>query len=759
MSHSFRSLSDILQRRSLQQRSSTSYIFLQDGETETARLTYGELNQQALSIAAYLRSTVSVGERVLLMYDSGLDFISAFFGCLYAGIVAVPVYPPRNNRRLSQLFSIINDTESQTVLTSTSMQFDLEKRKKEKAELAHLKLVATDTIQTNSPNFVFQSITPNSLAFLQYTSGSTGTPKGVMVTHGNIIHNQQMIHKAFAHSEKTIFVGWLPFFHDMGLIGNLLQPMYLGIPSILMPPIAFLRKPVRWLKAISKYKATTSGGPNFAYDLCVKKVQPKQLANLDLSSWDLAFNGAEPIRAKTLKQFSEKFARCGFRHSAFYPCYGMAETTLLSTGGDKNKNPVFKTVKTKCLQQNLVVESKNLSEENRVLVGCGHSHLNTKVVVVDPELLTYCKTGKVGEILVSGGSIASGYWNHLKATQEAFYVYVKDTGDGPFLRTGDLGFIDNGELFITGRLKDVIIIRGRNHYPQDIEASAEKSHPSLESYCSAAFSVEIEREDFLIVACEVKRTHLRKLNISEVTSAIRHTIWMEYQLKVCGVLLLKTGSIPKTSSGKIQRRACRQKWLNKRLNLVGEWTENNLVHSMNIKQLSDRASFKKPTTSIVDTIDRQNSCTIKDTKYVNYHTKGNNVCTYTSSEIASWIEKWMKKQLRLQAHTINRKISFADYGIDSVLAVELVQALEDWLKISLDATILWNFPTVESLSQYLTSETRIREKMHLETSSYEEIEKKTALDSKEFSEVRTETLFTEELLVEELSALENLLGD
>ncbi|WP_424102088.1 AMP-binding protein [Moorena producens] len=575
-----------------------AYIFLQSGETESGSFTYGELDRQARAIAAHLQSMQ--GERALLLYPSGLEFISAFMGCLYAGVVAVPVYPPRRNQKLSRLLSIVNDAQADVALTTTSILADIEQRWEEEAELAQLTLVATDTIVADSQEFAPLSVKQSSLAFLQYTSGSTGKPKGVMVSHGNIIHNQQMIHQAFGHSEQSIVVGWLPLFHDMGLIGNVLQPMYLGIPCILMPPVAFLQKPIRWLKAISKYRATTSGGPNFAYDLCLKKIQPEQLASLDLSSWDLAYSGAEPVRAETLKQFGQKFANCGFNYSAFYPCYGMAETTLFATGGNKNNLPVIQGVKAAEHEQNLIVESEISSDESRRLVGVGHPHLDTTVIIVNPESLTPSEPGQVGEIWVRGGSVTSGYWNRPQATQETFQGYLKDSGEGPFLRTGDLGFFSNGELFFTGRLKDLIIIRGRNHYPQDIELTVENSHPSLRSHGCAAFSVERHGEERLVVACEVERTYLRKLNTEEVVSAVRHGIWMQHELKVYGVLLLKTGSIPKTSSGKIQRHACRQDWRDKQLNLVGEWIENELVEPITSEQRSDE-SFTEKTTNFMPT--------------------------------------------------------------------------------------------------------------------------------------------------------------
>ncbi|MBU7583098.1 MAG: fatty acyl-AMP ligase [Nostoc sp. TH1S01] len=566
------SLIEILNYRVQYQPDKPAYIFLQNGETESGSLTYGELDRQARVIAAYLQSWQ--GERVLLLYPSGLEFIAAFFGCLYAGVVAVPVYPPRRNQKLSRLLSIINDTQAKIALTTASILADIEKRWEEESDLAQLKWVATDIIEGNPQGFVPKSVSPESLAFLQYTSGSTGTPKGVMVTHGNIIHNQQLIQTAFGHSDQTIFVGWLPLFHDMGLIGNLLQPMYLGILCILMPPEAFLMNPICWLKAISKYRATTSGGPNFAYDLCVRKVKAEQLANLDLSSWDVAFNGAEPVRAKTLEQFSQKFAQCGFNDSSFYPCYGMAETTLFTTGGDKNQKPVIHRVLSEELERNVVVKSLMVSNESRMIVGCGRPHLDTKVYIVNPESLTQCKEGQVGEIWVSGGSVASGYWNRSSATQETFQAYLKDTKEGPFLRTGDLGFLLDGELFVTGRLKDVIIIRGQNHYPQDIEMTVENSHPALRPNCGAAFTIEVKGKEQLVIVQEVERTYLRKLDVNEVIGNILEAVAAEHCLQVSAVILVKTASIPKTSSGKIQRDACRAKFLNGNLNVVEDWSEN-----------------------------------------------------------------------------------------------------------------------------------------------------------------------------------------
>ena len=666
-----KNLIEILKYRSKYQPDKQAYIFLQDGETESASLTYGELDRLAISIARNLQ--LWEGERALLLYPSGLEFITAFFGCLYAGVVAVPVYPPRRNQKLSRLLAIVNDAQAKVALTTSSILADIENRWEQEAELARLKVVATDTITANHQEFVPRSVTRSSLAFLQYTSGSTGTPKGVMVTHGNIIHNQQLIQTASGHSEKTIFLGWLPLFHDMGLIGNVLQPIYLGIPSILMPPSAFLQQPVRWLAAISRYQATTSGGPNFAYDLCVDKVRSEQLANLDLSSWDVAFNGAEPVRAETLKKFGEKFAACGFNYRAFNPGYGMAETTLITTGGEKNQQPVLLGVKAEKLEQNLVVESEIASPVSRVLVGCGHPYMDMTVNIVNPESLTRCEQGQVGEIWVSGGSVASGYWNRPEATAETFQAALKDTGEGPFLRTGDRGFLLDGELFVTGRLKDVIIIRGRNHYPQDIELTAENSHPAIRSYCSAAFSVEMAAEERLVIACEVERTYLNKLNTEEVVREIQMTVSTEHELEVYGVVLLKTGSIPKTSSGKIQRLACKQGFLEGSLNVVGQWQ----------KTLEENPQI------------------IGSNSQLNIQNYSPNNHSRTVAEIEAWLAEKFVEILQITPDKIDLKKPLAVYGLNSVKAVSISAKLEEWLGISVAPTIVYDYPSIQALADYL----------------------------------------------------------
>ncbi|MEM7581357.1 MAG: fatty acyl-AMP ligase, partial [Cyanobacteria bacterium P01_A01_bin.80] len=559
---------ELLRLRSSKQANRNAFTFLLDGEIEQTTLTYVELDRRARRIAAQLQVQGLTGERALLLYPAGLDFLIAFFGCLYAGVVAVTAYPPRNKRNTPRIKAISNDAQATVALTTTEKLSTVQSLMTEKTDVKSLQWLTTDNLVPGIEDIWEEpSINKDTLAFLQYTSGSTGTPKGVMISHGNLLHNAQTTYQFMGHSPDSKFVTWLPMYHDMGLIGGILQPLYGGFECIIMPPTSFLQRPYRWLQAISKYKGTTSGGPNFAYDLCVQKITPEQKATLDLSSWDVAFNGAEPVRYETLKRFAEAFAECGFRIEAFYPCYGMAETTLMVSGVDKATSPTIKTLQKSALESSRVVESSVEDEDVYHFVSCGGVIPGQKVVVANPETLKSCQTSEIGEIWSSGLSVGQGYWNREEDTQETFHAYLSDTGEGPFLRTGDLGFLQSGELFITGRAKDLIIIRGRNLYPQDIELTAERSHPSLRVGASAAFTVLDNNEDKLVVVQELE--FRAKPDKTEVTNVIRQAISEEHEVQAYAVVLIKPGSIPKTSSGKIQRRETRARFEKGTLTVVG----------------------------------------------------------------------------------------------------------------------------------------------------------------------------------------------
>ncbi|MEM9905984.1 MAG: fatty acyl-AMP ligase, partial [Cyanobacteria bacterium P01_D01_bin.44] len=554
---------DLLELRAHEQPDSLAYTFLNHGEThgetEDSRLSYRELSERVKAIAARLQSIQATGERALLLYPPGLDFVAAFLGCLYAGVIAVPAYPPRKNQNLSRLQTIVADSQASVLLTTDAYLNRINQWLAQESQFSDLHWLATDTIDVAPPSdWQRLEIKSDQLAFLQYTSGSTGEPKGVMVTQGNLMHNSAAIHWCFGHDAVSRGVIWLPPYHDMGLIGGVLQPLYGGFPVVLMSPVDFLQKPMRWLRAISHYGATTSGGPNFAYDLCVRRLKPEQLTDLDLSSWQVAFTGAEPVRAETLDQFAQTFEPFGFRREAFYPCYGMAETTLIVSGGDHKTAPVLKTIETDPLERHQVVDCQHQNREGvQTVTGCGQSLPDQIVAIVNPDTLLPCSPDQVGEVWVAGPSIAQGYWNKPQETQAAFGHRLSDTGNIPFLRTGDLGFLDNDELFITGRIKDIIIIRGQNYYPQDIELTVENSHPALRLNSGAVFSVTDKGQERLVVVHEVERTYLRKLDVPTVTGNIRQAVAANHNLQTYATILVKPGSIPKTSSGKIRRRACK----------------------------------------------------------------------------------------------------------------------------------------------------------------------------------------------------------
>ena len=657
-------LIEILSKCAKQHPDKTAFIYLENGETEVNRLTYQALYTQTQAVSAQLKSCTTQGDRILLLFPSGLEFIVNFLGCLYAERVAVPAYPPRKNRTRDRLLAIAADAQPSLVLT-TQERIDPIQTQFETTVLNRLSCQAINTsaisnldLDTSTPE-----LTANTLAFLQYTSGSTGTPKGVMVSHGNILYNQQMIQSAFHHDETTRFVGWLPLFHDMGLIGNILQPLYLGIPSILMSPTAFLQKPVRWLQAISKYRATTSGGPNFAYDLCVDRISPAQKQGLDLSSWTVAFNGAEPIRLETLSRFSDAFAEIGFQADAFYPCYGMAETTLLVSGGDPSQSPIVKQVQKEALQHHQIISSN--SSDSIAIVGCGRTTLQQGIKVVDPNSHYPCPIGTVGEIWITGDHVAQGYWNRPTQTQDAFSATLATPSSTPYLRTGDLGFLtETGELFVTGRLKDVIILRGRNYYPQDIERVVEVCHPALRPNCGAAFAVDSCGQERLIVIHEVNRSDLRRLNANEVMRTMRGAIASKFDLQTHHILLLRTNSIFKTSSGKIQRQQCRTAFLNGELNIIAE-------------------SHLTLPTEFVPWVEQQVDV------------------PWTQDTIQTWLKQQVSKGIGISASQVATDENLDHYGLDSVLSIELVNTIHDTFAVEMTPLTLVTHSTLEHLSQYI----------------------------------------------------------
>jgi malonyl CoA-acyl carrier protein transacylase len=653
-------LVELLQQRAQNQPDKLAYTFLVNGETEKASLTYAQLEQQARIIAAKLQSRVAAGERALLLYPSGLSYIAAFFGCLYANVIAVPAYPPRRNRSDQRLAAIAADAQATVILTTTDILSKKAQRLTYASELENLHWIATDNLAEEwAESWQQPTINSDTLAFLQYTSGSTGTPKGVMVSHGNLLHNCAYMTSIWQPNASSVMVTWLPIFHDMGLIFGVLEPLYQGFPCYVMFSTAFVQRPFRWLQAISRYQATHSGAPNFAYELCVKKITEEQRATLDLSHWEMSLNGAEPVRAETFRKFSEYFKPCGLKPTTLCHGYGLAEATLALGAAKKPDLPLYYQIQSKALEQNTVVAATENRHHASTLVGCGHAADDATVIIVNPKTLTPCN--EIGEIWLSSPSVAHGYWQRTLETADTFQAYLAETGEGPFLRTGDLGFLrEDGELFVTGRLKDVIIIRGNNYYPQDIEFTVENSHIALRASGGAAFSIEIAGAEQLVIIQEVERTALNKLKANEVINTIRQAVSEQHDLQVYAVLLLKPATLPKTSSGKVQRSACRDGFLKDTLKTVARWQQD--------------ISLKKSLSH-------------------------NEYRSVTAESIQTWLLTKLSQQVATSEIDIQEPL--ARYGLDSMTAVSLSGELETWLERSLSPTLMYDYPNIQALSQYL----------------------------------------------------------
>jgi acyl-CoA synthetase (AMP-forming)/AMP-acid ligase II len=604
-----RTFVDALLGRVARAGASPVFTYLAGGEEEVLTQSFADLDARARAVAALLREQhCRPGDRALLLYPPGeADFVAAFFGCLYAGVVAVPVPPPhparvprggavaptpdetsaRVRRTLAKLLAIAADSRPAAVMTTRAISAAFAPASAGFEPLRLARWLATDDLSVEGAGqWERPPVEGSSLAFLQYTSGSTAAPKGVMVTHEHLLYNSHYIAHGFSHDADDVIVSWLPTFHDMGLIYSVLQPIYTGMRAYLMPPTSFIQRPMRWLRALSRYGGTRSTAPNFAYDLCVRKATAADIAELDLSRWRYAYNGAEPVRKETLERFAATFAPCGFRADSFHPVYGLAEATLLVTGARARGRSYYSfDVRVDALEVHRIVEARDRATgtpgveerrggEVRTLVGCGETVLDTHVRIVNPETRVPCVPDEVGEIWVSGPSVCGGYWNLPELSEQTFRARLAAGHDDghAYLRTGDLGFLAGAQLVITGRLKDLLIIGGANHYPQDIELTAERSHQDLRPGCGAAFVVEDDGAEQVVVVVEVGagRGADARPSARELTAAVRRAVSEEHEIQVRSVVLLKAGSVPKTSSGKIQRRACRDLFLSGGLDL---WEE------------------------------------------------------------------------------------------------------------------------------------------------------------------------------------------
>ncbi|MBV9791955.1 MAG: AMP-binding protein, partial [Chloroflexi bacterium] len=634
----------LLQARAVQQPDAPMYTMLTSGALPDERMSYAELDRRARAVAALLQQHDAAGERVLLLYPPGLDYIVAFFGCLYANAIAVPAYPPQLNRPAPRLQAIVADAQATLALTTSQILANMEQRFAHAPDLAALRWLTLDALDAGlAAGWQAPSIDAGTLAFLQYTSGSTAAPKGVMLSHGNLLHNLGQIRRCFGHTTDSRGVIWLPPYHDMGLIGGILQPLYAGFPVTLMSPLSFLQRPIQWLQAISQSRATTSGGPNFAYELCVRKITPEQRATLDLSSWDVAFTGAEPIRRETLDAFAATFAECGFRREAFYPCYGLAEATLIVSGGERSVAPIVRSFQAEALEQHRAVDQPE-QPGSIALVSSGQNLPDQQLVIAHPQTAVQCRPGEVGEIWVASPSVAQGYWSQPDATAHTFHARLADTQAGPFLRTGDLGVLQDGELFITGRLKDLIIIRGRNHYPQDIEQTVEQSYAGFRPGSGAAFAVEVAGEERLVVVQELER-RARNADVEDVAAVVRQAVAAQHDLQLYGLVLIKPGSIPKTSSGKIQRHACRIRFENGTLDVLG----TSLLDQTSVAL--DEVSVSPEALEALPPEERQ-------------------------SALEAYLREQIARRLRIAPSRLEPSQPISAFGLDSLAAVELSTCIE-----------------------------------------------------------------------------------
>lgn len=656
-------LVDLLRLRAQQDPQSLAYSF-HYSEQERVEISYGELDAKARAIAAALQREHAPGDRAVILYPPGLEYIAAYFGCLYAGMVAVPAYPPDPSllkKLLPRLQGLIRDSQPSCVMATADILAFRSILDIPCGPDGEMKFLATDTLDLAlAEEWKAPRLEGDSLAFLQYTSGSTSAPKGVMVSHGNLLANLGLISDNYEMSRDSVMVSWLPPYHDMGLIGGILSPLFVGFPAHLMSPYSFLKRPLLWLGKISELKGTIAGGPNFAFDLCVRKTTPEERASLDLSRWKIAFNGAERIRGATLDRFHSAFGASGFRRESFSPCYGLAEATLIASGGKPGEAAIS-------------TEHAEASPTQR-LVGCGRSLPGQKILIVDPETREIKAEGEIGEVWLRGPSVALGYWSRPQESEEIFGATPIGSTDR-HLRTGDLGFLKGPELFITGRLKEVLILQGKNHYPQDIEITAEKSHPALRPGCGAALSLEQNGEESLAIVYEIERRssqaapkdiNLRRPNAevdafspaldsppdyAQVAETLRRDIGREHHLVVETVVFLKAGTFPKTSSGKLQRLACRKALIEGGLDVVYQWSRS--------------------------------------------------APRFNRGEVEAWLRAKLAEKLGTVASRIGAEQSFADCGFDSVEMVDLIGKLEALLAREFPSTLLWDYPTIPSLLDFL----------------------------------------------------------
>ncbi|MFK4071134.1 beta-ketoacyl synthase N-terminal-like domain-containing protein [Streptomyces sp. NPDC029674] len=667
---SARTLVDLLRARATENGRQTAFTFLADGTQVTEELTFADLDLRARALAARLQEIADPGDRVLMLCPSGPEFAVAFYGCLYAGMVAVPAYPPRSDKHAARLYAVAEDCGAAVIAAPAALH-----DRSAAGSALSARWIATDSVPLAAAEaWRAPDGDAAQLAFLQYTSGSTGAPKGVMLSHANLLHNLGMMAHAMDHAEQPVLVSWLPLFHDMGLIANLLLSLYWGARLVYMPPEAFLQDPVRWLRALSEFGGTFSCAPNFAYELCVRRTRPEDRAGLDLSRWRVALNAAEPIRADTLERFAGLYADHGFRTGSWYPAYGLAENSVFVTSGYAGEGATVHHLDGARLEQDRAVAAEPGATGTRAVLACGRAHLDQELLIVDPETRQPLPTGAVGEIWLRGPSAGSGYWQRPEESRAAFgnRLAGEEPDALPWLATGDKAFLDaDGQLCITGRIKDLIIVRGRNLYPQDLERTVEDVDPAFRPGCTAAFAVDSDGQERVVVVQEVRHQDIDAVDADALGAAAAAVLAAEHEVTLDALVLLRTRAIPKTSSGKIARRAARNGYLDGSLDTVGVW------------RASRRPTPSRRPAATVPTVPTAEAAGTR----------------YLDAVIAAIAE-----HLEVAPEDISPSANFVEYGLDSASTVAISGALQRTLGRRLPAGLLFQFQSAEDVARHLAGD-------------------------------------------------------
>jgi acyl-CoA synthetase (AMP-forming)/AMP-acid ligase II/acyl carrier protein len=662
-----KSILEVLRQRAADDPTTVVYRFAFEDNSVVGELTYADVDARARAIGGWLQSKGCHGRPVSLIFLPGLDYVAAFFGTLYAGAIAVPLSPPASPPAVARVEAVLADTNCRMVLTSDELLSRMARLVGGPDTHSEIEVATTQSILAASRlAWSDPAVQNDSIAFLQYTSGSTAAPKGVQIRHDNLLVSLDLMVDASELSGRSVGVSWLPHFHDMGLIGGILMPMYAGFPVTLMAPASFIVRPRRWLEEISSGKATVSGAPNFAYEHCIRSIGQDELQGLDLSSWRTAFSGSEPIRIDTLERFATKFAPCGFRMESFFPCYGLAEATLMVSGGPARQCPTVRSVDRTALKHGVIAEKQSGGNIIKA-VASGKILDGLHVVIVDPESRTCRDETTIGEIWVAGKSVGAGYWNRADETAATFNAFLADTGTGPFLRTGDLGFVRDGFLFVMGRQKDLIIIRGQNHHPNDIERTVEEVDPSLRPGCGAAFSIDIDDEERLAVVYEVDRSSTSVSDL--VFDKIRRSVAMNHGIEIYAITMIKHGTIPRTTSGKIQRQACRSGYLAGDLTVIQQWRADEMPRN-------SRAADKVGYLLSLEAPQRQ-------------------------SEIQLLLRRELAIKLGVDPSSIEPGQSVYALGLDSIRAAQLCNQLGLIFGIELSLSELLLHPTIEEIAAHI----------------------------------------------------------